>query len=270
MVGLLAALDRPFVNAVVGHDYGASVAAWCAVAAPGPVPRGHNDERAVRRSARPYQRRLPVISIVRWQRSTVRASITSGTYGTREANEDMMTCPQGLHSFLRGYYHHKSADWSGNHPVPLAGWTATELARMPTYYIMDLHQNMAQTVAREMPSPDAIGACTWLPDHELRVYSSDYARTGFQGGLQSYRCRTQGVGLAELQVFSGRTIDVPSLFIAGQSDWGIYQNPGAIERMQASVCTDMRGCHLVDRAGHWVQQENQAAVLSLLLPFLQA
>jgi pimeloyl-ACP methyl ester carboxylesterase len=30
----------------------------------------------------------------------------------------------------------------------------------------------------------------------------------------------------------------------------------------------MRGCHLLDGAGHWVQQEQPAAVVSLLLTFL--
>ena len=141
---------------------------------------------------------------------------------------------------------------------------------MPTYYIMDLDQDMAQTVAREMPSTEAIAACHWLPEHELRVYSGEYERVGFQGGLQWYRCRTQGFGNAELQVFSGRTIDVPSMFIAGASDWGIYQTPGAIERMQTTACTNMRGCHLLDGAGHWVQQEKPEEVASLLLTSLRA
>jgi hypothetical protein len=27
---------------------------------------------------------------------------------------------------LRAYYHHKSADWKGNKPHRLAGWTAEE------------------------------------------------------------------------------------------------------------------------------------------------
>ena len=73
----------------------------------------------------------------------------------------------------------------------------------------------------------------------------------------------------ELQTFSGRTIDVPSCFIAGRSDWGIYQKPGDFERMQTSACTRMMGCHLVDGAGHWVQQERPAEVSQLLLDFLR-
>ena len=73
---------------------------------------------------------------------------------------------------------------------------------------------------------------------------------------------------AELQIFSGRTIDVPSLFVAGKSDWGVYQNPGALEKMQKTACTRMLGAHFVDGAGHWVQQEQPAQVSQLLLQFL--
>ena len=54
---------------------------------------------------------------------------------------------------------------------------------------------------------------------------------------------------------SGRSIDVPSCFISGQQDWGTYQRPGVFEAMQTTACTQMIGCHLVDGAGHWVQQE---------------
>ena len=149
----------------------------------------------------------------------------------------MRDCPQGVHAFLRAYYHYKSADWKQNQPFRLASWTAGELAKMPTYYIMDLDKGMAETVAPEMPSASEIAACTWLPEDELRVYSTEYGRIGFQGGLQWYRCRTSGRFNAELEIFSGRTIDVPSCFIAGKSDWGVYQKPGDLEKMQTSACT---------------------------------
>ena len=62
----------------------------------------------------------------------------------------------------------------------------------------------------------------------------------------------------ELQTWSGRTIDVPSAFISGKQDWGTYQRPGVFEAMQSKACTNMIGCHLVDGAGHWVQQEQPA------------
>jgi pimeloyl-ACP methyl ester carboxylesterase len=182
----------------------------------------------------------------------------------------MWHAPQGVHDFLRAYYHHKSADWPGNKPYRLAGWTATELAKMPTYYIMDAGKTMPETVAEVMPSKAEIAANGWLPDRELGVYAGEYGRTGFQGGLQWYRIRTDGRYATELEVFAGRTIDVPSVFIAGTSDWGVYQVPGSVERMQGTACTQMRGCHMVEGAGHWVQQEQPEEVASLLLDFLRA
>ena len=127
---------------------------------------------------------------------------------------------------------------------------------------------MAETVAPEMPSVEQIAACAWLTDAELAVYSSEYARTGFQGGLQSYRVGTHAEYGAELRLFAGRTIDVPAVFIGGASDWGVYQRPNRLERMQTEVCTQMRGVHLVESAGHWVQQEQPEAVSALLLRFL--
>ena len=269
-LGLVFALGYRSVAAVVGHDFGASVAAWCAVvrpdvfhkvvlmsapfagppsipfggAAPRSAPDIHAAMAALDRPRKHYQ----------WY------------YSTRPANEDIWHCKQGLHNFLRAYYHHKSADWADNKPFRLASWSAGELAKMPTYYIMDAGEDMAATVAHVMPS----GECAWLTDAELRVYSNEYARIGFQGGLQWYRCRTEGVGVSELQLFSGRTIDIPSMFIAGRSDWGVYQMPGAFEHMQGGACTNMIGCHLLEGAGHWVQQEQAERVNELLVGFLRS
>ncbi len=69
-------------------------------------------------------------------------------------------------------------------------------------------------------------------------------------------------------MFSGLTIDVPSCYIAGANDWGVYQSPGSLERMKESACTNMLGVHLVEGAGHWVQQERPEEVSKLLIQFL--
>src|SRR5205085_2237630 len=87
-------------------------------------------------------------------------------YATRTANAQIMHCRQGVHNFLRAYYHHKSADWKGNKPHRLAGWTAEELAKMPTYYIMDLFDDMPAAVGKEMPSAAEIAANQWLTDRK--------------------------------------------------------------------------------------------------------
>ena len=267
-LGLVVALGHRSVAVVIGHDFGAPVAAWCALLRPDifrsvvmmsapfpgppslPAPPPTDIDEALGKLPRPRKH-------YQWY------------YSTRPANADMHDSPQGVHDFLRAYFHYKSADWTDNKPFPLKSWSAEELAKLPTYYIMDRDQTMAQTVAPHMPSPEAIAVCNWLPDAELAVYSREYARTGFQGGLNWYRCRTGGIDIAELQLFSGRTMDIPSLFIAGRSDWGIYQAPGAIDRMQNEVCTRMLGCHLVEGAGHWAQQEQPERVAELLLDFLR-
>ncbi len=275
-LALVSALGYQDVAAVIGHDFGSLAAGSCALirpdvfrsvammsapfsgapprqppaAEPGaPPPRDvHADLAALSRPRKHYQ----------WY------------YATRAASADMDQAPQGVHDFLRAYFHYKSADWKQNQPFPLMSWSADELAKMPTYYIMDLNKTMAETVAPEMPSPAEIAACRWLPDEALRVYSGEFERTGFLGGLQWYRCITDSRYAAEFKLFSGCTIDVPACFIAGKSDWGIYQKPRDLERLQQRVCTRFRGCHLLEGAGHWVQQEQPEQVTRLLLEFLRA
>jgi pimeloyl-ACP methyl ester carboxylesterase len=39
--------------------------------------------------------------------------------------------------------------------------------------------------------------------------------------------------------------------------------------MLQSACTRMLGCHVIDGAGHWVQQEQPERVTELLLEFVQ-
>jgi pimeloyl-ACP methyl ester carboxylesterase len=276
-LGLVSALGHRSVKAVVGHDFGSSVAAWCSLLRPdvfrsmvlmsapfaGPPALPFNtDNDPAKPSVASIHEELAALQRPRKHYQWY--------YSTREANDNMWKCPQGVHDFLRAYYHHKSADWRNNRPFPLKSWSAGELEKMPTYYIMDLDKGMAETVAPEMPSGSEIAANKWLPDEELAVYSAEYRRNGFQGGLQWYRCMTGSRYIAELQTFSGRTIDVPSMFIAGSHDWGSYQVPGALEKMQNSACTQMRGCHLLAGAGHWVQQEQPEQVSSLLIRFLQS
>ncbi len=70
---------------------------------------------------------------------------------------------------------------------PLASWSASELAKLPDYYIMDLHKGIAETMAAQMPSSQHIANCAWMTQDDLRVYSTEFARTGFQGGLNYYQ-----------------------------------------------------------------------------------
>jgi pimeloyl-ACP methyl ester carboxylesterase len=145
------------------------------------------------------------------------------------------------------------------------------MAKIPTYYVMEKNKGMAETVAPFMPSAAEIAACKWLTDAEVDVYASEFGRTQFTGALQGYRVRrgSDPKSLGEMRTFSGRSIDVPSMFVGGKSDWGTYQTPGAVDRMRTTACTRMVGLHLVEGAGHWVQQEQPEQVSKLLIQFLR-
>src|SRR5262249_10186512 len=148
---------------------------------------------------------------------------------------------------------------------------AQEMAQIPTYYVMERDKGMAATVAPMMPSAAEIAVCKWLTDAEVEGYATEYARTQFTGALRGYRGRrgTDPKNIADIHTVAGRTIDVPSMFIGGKSDWGVYQTPGATESMRKSACTRMLGFHLVEGAGHWMQQEQPETVSELLLKFLR-
>jgi pimeloyl-ACP methyl ester carboxylesterase len=281
-IGLVYALGHRSVAMVVGHDAGAPVASWSALirpdifrsvtimsspfegpptlpfdtanGAPLPRPAATDDEL----DAELAKLNPPRKYYQNYQR-------------TRGANDDMLHAPQGLHAFFRAYYFYKSADYKGNNPHPLKARTAEEMAQIPTYYVMEKDKGMGATVAPFMPSANYVANCKWLTEAEVDVYATEYGRTGFAGALQGYRVRrgSDPKSNAEMRTFSGRTIDVPSQFIAGKSDWGVYQTPGAVDKMRNSVCTHMVGFHLLDGAGHWVQQEQPELVSALLVQFLR-
>src|SRR5258708_27794656 len=221
-LALVFAFGLRSVAAVVGHDTGSPVAAWCSLLRPdvfrsvvmmsapfaGPPALLFN---AAEQTRGPGDAETPsgadidaqLAALERPRKYYVRY------FCTREANANMLNAPQGLHAFLRAYYHYKSADWKLNKPFPLEARTADELAKMPAYYVMDLDLGMAETVAREMASAAEVAPCHWLTEDELSGYGTEYVRTGFQGGLQAYRCIYDSKQIAELRLFSNRTPHVP-------------------------------------------------------------
>ena len=281
-MGLVHALGYRSVAMVAGHDAGAPVAAWAALIRPDVF-------RSVTILSSPFEgppaipfdtangadapRRAPTDDELDAELGKLKPprKYYQNYQRTRGANDNMLHAPQGLHAFFRAYYHYKSADWKGNTPHPLKARTAEEMAQIPTYYVMEKDKGMAETVAPFMPSASEIAACRWLTEDEVEVYATEYARTGFTGALQGYRVRrgSDPKSLAEMRTFSGRSIDVPSMFVAGKSDWGVYQTPGAEARMRTTACTRMIGFHLLDGAGHWVQQEQPEQVSGLLVEFLR-
>ena len=296
-VELIGHLGKDYVSAVVGHDFGSPVAGWSAsirpdkfrslvlmsapfsgmpglrekAESPVPSPEKITAADSVDTSGADTVQKLPTnydIHSAMAQLERPRKHYQQ-YYTTEPANKDMLGAPQGLHMFLRSYYHHKSADWTQNNPSPLREWSAEEAATMPTYYIMDFDDTMADTVAQEAPSQNQIDSCLWLTDEELDIYTIEYGRTGFQGGLNWYRSGSYSPNQKIMRSFAGMTINVPTIFIAGKNDWGAYQRPGSLDLMQSQACSDFRGTKFIQNAGHWVQQEQPKEVANLILEHLK-
>ena len=271
---LVTALGYKNVECIIGHDAGAAVAAWSSLIYP-------NMYKSVIMMSAPFtgSLKIPIISNMSSEKnsSAIAKDLANlnrprkhyqDYYRTIEANDDLMKSDMGLRSFIRTYYYYKSADWAQNNPFKLESWIASELEKMPTYYIMDLNEDMPETVSKVMPPNSYIISCEWLNEEDLTVYEIEYNRTGFQGGLNWYRAAVTSGNKKELNPYSGSKIHIPALFIAGKQDWGPYQIPGALGAMQCEIADQKIPTEFIDHAGHWVQQENPSEVLRIIIKFL--
>ncbi|HPU52202.1 MAG TPA: alpha/beta hydrolase [Burkholderiaceae bacterium] len=114
---------------------------------------------------------------------------------------------------------------------------------------------------------DPVSLPSWLSEADLDWFAGEFSRAGFRGGLNWYRNLTRNWRL--MAPWHGRTINQPSMFIAGSRD-GVLRFPASMQQIEAFPRTlpGIRGCHIIDGPGHWVQQENPVEVNRLLLEFL--
>jgi pimeloyl-ACP methyl ester carboxylesterase len=108
----------------------------------------------------------------------------------------------------------------------------------------------------------------WLSEADLDYYAREFSRTGFRGGLNWYRNLRRNWELGG--PWRGQPIRQPSLFIAGSRD-GVLRFPAAQAQLDAYPKTlpGLRGSHILEGAGHWVQQERPGEVNKLLIDFLK-
>ena len=113
--------------------------------------------------------------------------------------------------------------------------------------------------------PDELPA--WLDREDLAYVAREFSRTGFRGGLNWYR--SMALSTQFLAPWRGAIIHQPSLFLAGARD-DVLKFPSARSQIDHFPTTlpGLRGCHILDGAGHWIQRERAAAVNELLLAFL--
>ena len=132
VLALVQALGHTQVHALIGHDFGSPLSAWCALTRPdvfhsvvlmsapfGGVPDAASAEQIyahLQREAEAMKTLQPPRQHYHWY------------YASPQANHDMWHAPQGLHDFMRAYYHVKSADWAPNQPHPLSDDNAARIA----------------------------------------------------------------------------------------------------------------------------------------------
>lgn len=297
---LVKALEHDSVTMLVGHDFGSPIAGHCVTAHPelfrsvvfmsAPfagverpqyphLPDRGDPADIASAKDQPFTTLAQAVSTALTSLAPPRKHYTA-YFSTRNANKDMLGDSQeDLYHFLGGYYHFKSGAWEGNttHPLPSASnpsptidAIARDLATLPEYYVMPTHENMRQLIERHASRYPHF---TWPSDDTEagRVYASEFARTGFQGGLNYYRSVLSpppAEWVDELIALSERRVRIPAAFVSGARDWGVYQMPGAVEKMRHLFGMQSDDVVLIEGAGHWVQQETPDQVIAALLQFL--
>lgn len=107
----------------------------------------------------------------------------------------------------------------------------------------------------------------WLTEADLDLYVGEFERAGFAGGLNRYRNLDRD--WEDLAAFAGQPIRVPAVFVGGERDGPTRWGARAIERFPETL-PNLYASHVLDGCGHWTQQERPADVNRILIEFLES
>lgn len=120
-------------------------------------------------------------------------------------------------------------------------------------------QKMSDSFACPEVLPD------WLTEEDLDFYVNEFQRSGFGGPLSYYHNIDNN--WHDLAEYDGKPLTVPAYFVGGEFDIGTTMGADAIERVSEMV-ENLLGLHIVEGAGHWIQQERPAETNAHILDFL--
>ena len=213
-LGLVSALGYRSVAAVVGHDFGSPVAAWCALVRPdvfrsvalmsapfaGPPALPFNTANSPRQTAASAANIHEALATLDRPRKHYQ-----WYYSTRPANADMWHCSRACTRSCAPITTTRAPTGRATSRSSLQGWTADELAKMPTYYIMDLARDDGgdggarnAVRRRDRRVPLAAGQRTCRLCRRISAH-----RLPGRPAMVSLRHRA-GCDTAELQLFSGQ------------------------------------------------------------------
>ena len=108
----------------------------------------------------------------------------------------------------------------------------------------------------------------WLSELEMEFFVSEYARSGFTGGLNWYRA--MDMRWAQRKQFENIPNPVPFYFIGSEHDTDLeaFHGVDPLGKLRDQY-SDLRGLAMVPHAGHMVQMERAPEVTQLIVDFLK-
>ncbi|WP_052849409.1 alpha/beta fold hydrolase [Streptomyces avicenniae] len=223
---------------VVGHDWGSSIAAHCALLRP-------ETFRAVGMLSVPYT-----------------------PPGGPRPSETFAAMGGGDEFYVRYYQEPGRAEAEIEPDV--RGWLAGVYAALsadtaPGADAPDPHfVSPGGTLRERFPTGGLPG---WLGEDDLAFYAGEFERTGLSGALARYRNMDRD--WEDLAPWAGAPIAQPSLFVGGTEDASTTWLADAITAFPTTL-PGLVSSHLLDGCGHWVQQERPDEVNRLLTDWLAA
>ncbi|MER6298734.1 alpha/beta hydrolase [Kitasatospora sp. NPDC001539] len=120
------------------------------------------------------------------------------------------------------------------------------------------------TLRERFPSGPLPG---WLSESDLDFYAGEFERTGLTGALNRYRNMDRD--WEDLMAYHGAPVTQPALFVGGTQDASTTWLADAIAAYPDTL-PGLTGCHLLEGCGHWIQQERADDVNRLLVEWLDA
>jgi pimeloyl-ACP methyl ester carboxylesterase len=241
MVGLLDALGAERA-VIAGHDWGATVAWTAALLRP-------DRFRAVIALSVPFRQRSPVLptSVMPRSNSAIFYQLYFQVPGVAE-NELERDVRQ---TFVKVLY---SASGDSGSTAPGRGGGSVGMVLRDGGVLSGL------SVPAALPD--------WLSEADIDFYASEFARTGFRGGLNWYRNIDRDWEL--LAPFAGAKVTVPALYMVGDRD--LVVSFRGMDQVIANLANDvprLRGKIMLPGCGHWTQQERASEVNASMIDFLR-
>jgi pimeloyl-ACP methyl ester carboxylesterase len=234
MVGLVQALGEERA-VIIGHDWGAPVAWCCALLRPD------------------IFHALGLLSVPYRPRSDIRPT-------------EIMKLIAGEQQFYQQYFQEPGkaeAEFEADVRTSLLKFLYANSGDAPPEKRWRFMFGKAEQCLDSAAVPETLPS--WLTAQDLDVFTSEFERTGFRGGLNWYRNTDR---FWELTPFlRGAKIRQPSLFVAGETDAVITIARQGFDTLEDAL-PNLTKKVLLPGAGHWIQQERPIEVNQLLIEFL--